>query len=192
MTIEHRLFNQVVIVEDDENLCRTLVSSASPYAREVFFCHSLNKAKDLLPTLSPELVMLDFQLGDGSAIDLWDTISQCSPYPKIIVMSAYATDEQVFSVAQLGAISFLKKPFTLTTFQEALEQVASFSPPDYLPFIRLAVGHKNLKDVENDIRGSMIKEAVNTVGGSKRGAAKILSVSRQLIQHAINKYKNDK
>lgn len=190
MTKEGLLFEHVVIVEDDENLCRSLVASTSPYSEKVSFCHSLDEAKETIPKLCPELIILDFSLEGGTALDLWDTILSCSPYPKIIVISAYASDEEIFSVAQLGAIHFLKKPFTLEVYKKTIKNVASYSPPDYLPFIRLSVGHRNLKDVEAGVRESMIEEAVNKVGGSRRGAAKILRVSRQFIQHAINKYKN--
>jgi DNA-binding NtrC family response regulator len=57
--------------------------------------------------------------------------------------------------------------------------------PDLRPALKQLVGHKPLAEVETEVRAVMLEEALSRTGGSRRGAARLLSMSRQLVQYVL-------
>jgi two-component system, response regulator RegA len=47
------------------------------------------------------------------------------------------------------------------------------------------VGRVPLHELEAEVRHAMLGEAIARAEGSRRGAARLLSVSRQLMQHML-------
>jgi transcriptional regulator with PAS, ATPase and Fis domain len=60
-------------------------------------------------------------------------------------------------------------------------------PPDLAPHLKSAVGLVPIKSVEQTVRSTMVSEALARGGGSRRAAARVLSISRQLLQHILRK-----
>ena len=56
---------------------------------------------------------------------------------------------------------------------------------DFLPRVRGVVGERSLHEVEREVRATMVNEALTRAGGSRREAARLLKVSRQLLQHIL-------
>jgi DNA-binding NtrC family response regulator len=79
---------------------------------------------------------------------------------------------------------FVPKPLDLDTLDRAVDQALS-QPPDIVPIVRAVVGHAPVHEVEGIVRRTMIEEALGRTRGSKTAAARILSVSRQLLQHMV-------
>lgn len=156
------------------------------YAEEVRGCESVTDAKRELSTWEPELLVLDLKLPDGSALDLLTDISQRSPCPKTIAVSAFAKPEDTFELAQLGVRAYLRKPIELNELEAAL-RLAIEQAPNIAPHIRNAVGTMTLMEVETRVRDTMLAEALGRAKGSRRGASKILGISRQLVQYIVNK-----
>ena len=60
-------------------------------------------------------------------------------------------------------------------------------PPDLTPYVRASVGIVPLQHIEEHVRHTMLQEALARSGGNRRGAARMLKVSRQLLQHMLRK-----
>ena len=110
--------------------------------------------------------------------------------PAFVAMSGVANAGQAFSLAQLGVRSYLTKPITLEEVERALE-AALATGPDMTPHVRAAVGRVALKDLERVVRETMLTEALARSEGSRRGAARLLDVSRQLLQHMLRRSERD-
>lgn len=59
-------------------------------------------------------------------------------------------------------------------------------PPDLLPALRASAGQMPLHSLESFVRDTLVDEALAKSQGSVRGAAKLLRISRQLLQHILN------
>lgn len=178
---------RALIVEDDARLRRALSAVLVPIAAEVRGCASASETSELLQAWQPELVLLDFKLPDGDAREVLHALHELAVFPAVVAMSAYASSAESFELASLGVRAYLEKPLDLDVLEQTLEAAVS-TAPDVAPQVRQAVGRVGLKEMESRIRELMLREALGRSGGSRRGAAKLLSISRQLLQHALRRW----
>lgn len=173
-----------LIVEDNAALSATLADVVRERAREVHTAGSVTEATSWLETKHPDLVVLDFKLPDGNGLDVLQLLAPRSPQPVVIAVSGEATPEDSFRLARAGVRCFLRKPFGLEAVRSALDEALDTSP-DPLVEVRGVVGHKGIKELEFEVRRAMVSEALAKSGGSVRGAAALLGISRQLLQHIL-------
>jgi DNA-binding NtrC family response regulator len=146
---------------------------------------SLSEALDAVVVWHPDLLILDFRLPDGDARELLRRMAHNGPVPTTVAMSAFARPQESFELAGLGVRAYLEKPFGKAALDDAL--VAALEAPDLAPQLRDAVGKANLQEVEERVRATMVGEALKRAAGSRRGAARMLGVSRQFLQHVLRK-----
>jgi DNA-binding NtrC family response regulator len=175
---------RILVVEDNPTLLRCLVTALSRRAANVVACATVAEAKVAMAELRPDLVVLDVMLPDGDAFDVLDAAHALDAFPVIVAMSGAAGPDQSFRLAQRGVRAFLPKPLDLDTIDRVLDEALA-SGPDIVPIVRAAVGHAPVREVEAVVRRTMVNEALGRTRGSKNGAAKILRVSRQLLQHMV-------
>ena len=179
-------FATVLVVEDDPSLARTITAALTSFTEHVHVCGRVSDAVALLTQVHPQLIVLDVALPDGTAFDVLAALATVEPRPIVIAMSGTAQSDESFRLAQLGARVYLRKPFTLAELHSALT-LARTTPADLRPHVQNLVGLRPIHEVEDEIRRTMLNEALARAGGSRRGAARILAVSRQLLQHMLRK-----
>jgi DNA-binding NarL/FixJ family response regulator len=158
--------------------------AARPGARDLTREDSRREARAVVLDVDPD-ALLDLVLPDGDAFALLALLERRYPLPRIVAMSGVAGPEQSFRLAQLGVRAFLAKPFDTAALRAAVDDAVS-ARPDLRPHLRQVVGQRSLREVESEVRGTMLREALAR-GGSRRAAARLLRISRQLVQHIIRK-----
>ena len=178
----------VLIVEDNSDLRMSLTNAFAERASPTTVCaaESVAEVRWLLCSIIPGLVLLDFDLPDGNALDVMVHLEKISPMPAVIGMSGVASPDEAFQLAARGVCAYLRKPFGLSSLMATVRNVEQ-GAPDFKPIIRRLVGHAPLPTIEDEIRDLMVSEALARAQGSTRGAARILSVSRQFLQHVLRK-----
>ena len=176
-----------LVLEDDELLGATL---AEALARRGFVstrCRTLQQARACLchdlAALHRDLLVLDVLLPDGSGLDLLREVARHAPFKAVVAISGAVQPAQSFELAQLGVECFVPTPIDLAVLEHAVEQAVT-RPVDLRPALRKLVGRRAISDVEAEVRSVMVEEAV-AQAGSVRGAARLLSISRQLLQHIL-------
>ena len=87
--------------------------------------NSCNKARALLESENPELVILDVFLPDGSGLDILAEIKrESSDYPKVLLYSGQANPQEFATAMRLGAEGLLSKSDPPEELIIALEQIA--------------------------------------------------------------------
>jgi len=178
---------RVLIVEDDERLLRAMESALSDRFAELRSASTTAQALQILEHFSPQLMVMDVELPDGTAIDVMRAAVRGAPVPLTLAMSGAATPAEGFDLARLGVRTFLSKPFELAELERAIDEVIA-TPAELNPQFRTLVGQRSIHEVEEELRETMLKEAMARSGGNKRGAARLLRVSRQLIQHMLRRF----
>lgn len=173
-----------LIVEDNPGLAGTLSDVVRERASTVHWAASVAEATGWLENQQPSLVVLDFKLPDGTGLDVLRVLAPRSPQPVVVAVSGEATPEESFRLARAGVRCFLRKPFGLEAVRSALDEALDTSP-DPMVEVRGVVGHKGIKELEFEVRKAMVSEALAKSGGSVRGAAALLGISRQLLQHIL-------
>jgi DNA-binding NtrC family response regulator len=112
-----------ILVVDDENIvlssCR-LVLEAENF--EVLLAESVKQALNILINETPALLLIDVKMPAQDGMYLMKEVKEKWPAIPIIVMSGYPIDSTVKTAADLGAATFIAKPFTP---DELLETVRS-------------------------------------------------------------------
>lgn len=175
---------RALVVEDNTALLRTLERTLMGNGYAVRTCTTVAEARDVLSEWHPQMLLLDVELPDGDAFDVLREASGLPVAPVVIAMSGVAGPSESFRLAQLGVRSYLTKPLKLEALEQAIEE-ALRTPPDMTPHVRAQVGHVPVRELERHVRRTMVKEALARAGGSRRGAARLLQVSRQLLQHML-------
>jgi len=179
-----REIERVLIVEDNLRLCRALGRALGERFPTVDIVHSVEAARAALGASAPDLILLDFALPDGDAFDVLDAVVARRPAPVVIAMSGQAKPLDTFALAQRGVRAFLDKPITLDTLEAMLRRLAD-TPPPLAPHVAQTVGHVPLQRLSADVRDAMIDEALARADGSRHEAARVLGISRQLLQYLL-------
>ena len=120
-----------VLVVDDEPIvlksCR-LVLEAEGW--EVVSAASVEEALSRLESITPDLLLIDVKMPVHDGMYLMRQVKEMKPDIPIIVMSGYPTRETISKAEDLGAATFLPKPFTPDELADTLRAVAIFKPKD--------------------------------------------------------------
>jgi len=101
-----------VLIVDDHELIRHGLARAferAPGFSVAGEAGSLAQGKALAMALTPDIVVTDLRLPDGTGIELVRHVRQQRPDVGIVVLTMYAGDEQLFEALEAGASAFVAK-----------------------------------------------------------------------------------
>jgi response regulator of citrate/malate metabolism len=112
----------VLVVDDDFRVAAVHAGFVERVGgfRVVGEAHSVAGALERIELLRPELVLLDLYLPDGNGLDLIRTMLRMPQPPVVVVISAANDVASVRASLQLGAVSYLVKPFSFADLSERL------------------------------------------------------------------------
>jgi two-component system response regulator RegA len=175
----------LLLVEDSESLAGVLVETLRSRAERISHVSTLAAARQVLREEPPDAVLLDVSLPDGTSDSLLEDLQAVEPLPYVIAISGSATAEQAFRLASGGVRAFVPKPLDLAKLEAVWTETLA-RPPDLVHALRASTGQVPLHDLESVVRDTLVDEALAKSQGSVRGAAKLLRISRQLLQHILN------
>lgn len=178
-----RRIRRVLLVDDDVPLLRALRRAFAAWDADITECTCIADAMDALDA-SIDLVIVDVRLPDGTGLSVAEAASQLSPTPLIIALSGSASATEAFRLAQAGALAYLQKPISLRDLQDAVQHVQT-SPPSFRPLVAARVGASNLKQIQDDVRRTALRQALGLAEGNRTNAARLLNVTRQAVQHMM-------
>ncbi len=117
---------RVGVVEDHPIVVTGIVAAlrAEGDMEVVGVAGSVASARELLASMSPDVLLLDLRLPDGSGIDLLREVSDRGDGPSVLVLSSFMTTEYVSAAVALGASGFLLKTTASPEIIAAIRQVA--------------------------------------------------------------------
>ncbi|MFN2476359.1 MAG: response regulator [Chthoniobacterales bacterium] len=84
----------------------------------------VRSAVDACEKLQPHLIILDVNLPDGSGISAVTEIKQKCPGSRVLLCTAYVSEERVIDALRSGADRFVEKTNSWAEFVEAVERVS--------------------------------------------------------------------
>jgi YesN/AraC family two-component response regulator len=117
--------NQVLLVEDEASLRRSLISylERAGYAFEC--CSTARDALALAERLDPDIVIAEYHLPDAKGLALIEKLTLMLPDVAVILLSEYDYQAVAKDVLHVEVRSFLKKPFDLVELEAALSSARS-------------------------------------------------------------------
>ena len=117
---------KILIVDDDIALTQEITKFLKKHHYEVQSALLLQEANEILLKYTPEIILLDLKLPDGSGMDFLKKVRENSPETMILILTGYGTISLAVDAIKNGALHFLTKPvdpdFLLITLEKIIEQ----------------------------------------------------------------------
>jgi len=104
---------KILVVEDDPTVARGLIKSLEEEGYEAHHATTAKEARNLFPSISPDLILLDLGLPDEDGMLLMKDLRKQNPEVLVLILSARNEVDDRVSGLDRGAIDYIGKPFAL-------------------------------------------------------------------------------
>jgi DNA-binding NarL/FixJ family response regulator len=131
------------IVEDQPELCQGLSEwlGRVPGLRCVGTYSTAEQALKLLPSLYPDVVLMDINLPGMGGIQCVAHLKQLLPQTDVLMLTTYDNADMIFDSLRAGATGYLLKNQPRDELVQALQQVRSGGSPMSLKIARKVINH---------------------------------------------------
>ena len=119
---------KILIVDDDVELTKAVVSSVSSFGHDVKFTNDSKEGLKLIREQNHDLVLLDLSMPEFSGIDIIKDLAKDGTIKekKIVIMTASTVDEEELkNMVDLGVDSILQKPVDIDVLLNKIEEIGS-------------------------------------------------------------------
>ena len=112
-----------VLLVDDHEIVRRGLKAVLEERREVRVvgeAGSVRESVELAEQLSPDVVVMDLRLPDGTGVEACREIRSRLPDAKVLILTSYADQDALFSAVLAGASGYLLKDLNTTAVQDAV------------------------------------------------------------------------
>jgi DNA-binding NarL/FixJ family response regulator len=122
---------QVGLVEDQPDAMQSMVAAVQSQAdmQAQFHAASVAEAREALAQFSPDILLVDLGLPDGSGLEVIALASRQYPACEIMVFSIFGDESLVLASIEAGASGYILKDTPGVTLEEAIRQVRSGGSP---------------------------------------------------------------
>ena len=163
---------RVLIVDDHEVVATSLahVLDAEPDIVTVGVAGSLARAKDLVTSTAPDVLLLDHRLPDGDGVQSVGMLRGLRPSVAVVILTASAADHVMVQAIEAGVSGFLSKTRSLGEVTSAVRAAAAGEAvisPEMLARLlpRLGsngrAGRTTLTDREREVLGLLAEGLTN-------------------------------
>lgn len=114
---------KILIVEDEKQLRKTLVSSLQKEKYVVEAADDFANASQKIAIYDYDCILLDIMLPDGSGMDLLKELKQSGKSGNVIIISAKNSLDDKLAGLELGADDYLTKPFHIAELNARIKAV---------------------------------------------------------------------
>lgn len=118
---------RVAVVDDHEMVRKGLISYliTEPGLEVIGEANSGKGAIKLAREKKPQVILMDLLMEDGNGIEATKEILSFLPDCKVIIITSFYDDEQVFPAIEAGAFSYMLKTATAIEVVEAIKKAAN-------------------------------------------------------------------
>jgi len=122
-------FKKILIVDDEEDIRKTLSLFLESKCEEVLEADGVGQTIYHLNRVIPDLIFLDVMLPGLDGIEILQMIKKYDENMPIIMMSGYATEEMAKKSLSIGAYDYVRKPFNLDRISSMMSviELANFA-----------------------------------------------------------------
>ncbi|HIJ78266.1 MAG: sigma-54 dependent transcriptional regulator [Desulfobulbaceae bacterium] len=115
---------KILIVDDDQALCRSLQLQLGLKRHEVRCSFDVHSGFAQVEGFVPELVLLDLNLPDQSGLKALPQFLTGSSLPTVVIMTGEADNNAAVEAMRNGAFDYLRKPLDFDDISALIERVA--------------------------------------------------------------------
>lgn len=172
----------VLVVEDDPVLNRLLVRQLAKAGYDVGSAHSWAEARERLPRLQPDLVLLDMKLPDSAG---WVPLTTTAADRPVVMLTAYGNVAQAVEAMRLGAADYLVKPVDLEALERVVAQALQRAREQRARAEALVLtGEPTLDTIEREYLQRLLRK----YAGNRRKVAEALGVSERTAYRMLDRH----
>lgn len=109
---------KILVVDDSETNLLLIEAILIDEGYDIKTANSYYKAIDVLKTYKPQLILLDILMPEKTGFDLLKKLREEPLYKdiKVIIVTAYANNDNQLIAKELGAIDVIEKPIDIPDF----------------------------------------------------------------------------
>jgi DNA-binding NtrC family response regulator len=128
--MEHKHFGYRILVMDDEStVCEACHEALAIEGYMVDTVLSGEEGLQTLQTNTYDIILLDLKMPGMSGLEVLAKVKEIAPKADVVMMTGYATVESAVEAMKLGAIDYIKKPFTNRELSDKILQVLEKKGP---------------------------------------------------------------
>lgn len=113
----------ILCVEDEEGIRKRVINTLKYYFDDIYEASSGQEGYEVYKENNPDIIFTDIQMNNGDGIELVERIRSEDRHIKLIVLTAYSTEEYLFSLINLNIDHFIIKPLNTKKLQEVLNKI---------------------------------------------------------------------
>lgn len=113
----------ILCVEDESGIRKRVVNTLKYYFDDIYEASSGEEGYKKYKENRPDIVFTDIQMNDGDGIELVKNIRKDDINTKIIVLTAYSTEEYLFTLINLNINHYILKPLNTKKLKEVLSKI---------------------------------------------------------------------
>lgn len=175
-----------LLIVDDHPVVRAGLSSMLGMHPELAVLRSVSSSEEALvclDTLQPDILLLDLRMPGMGGIGMLRSLKTRAAAPKVIVLTSYETDEDIYRAAEAGARGYLLKNTPEEEMLRAIHAVHAgqrFFPPTIAARLAERVARTSLTARESEILELLAKGLTN------RQIGNTLSISEHTARNHVN------
>ncbi len=114
---------KVLIIDDDQALCRSLQIQLSMQKHDVVCMHEATGGIETAKEESPQIVFLDLNLPDQSGLTALPVLMELPNSPTVVMMTGETDNRAAVDAMRTGAFDYLRKPLELDDIFSMVERV---------------------------------------------------------------------
>src|SRR5688500_4444095 len=115
--------NRVLVVDDEAGVRFGIRDFLEQQGYEIEEADSCKDAQNIFRSYRPDIVIADYMLQDGTALDLLPRLKEIDPDIPLLVLTAHGSIDLAVRAIKDGAEQFLAKPLELPAVQVILERL---------------------------------------------------------------------
>jgi len=143
----------VVIVEDDPQIQAHLIEILKT-ADDISCLGALSSAEEaekMIPSMYPDVVIMDINLPGKSGIDCIRNLKKSLPEVEVVMLTAYEEEDNIFRALKEGASGYLLKSSNTNDILAAIRDVFAGESPFSGPIARkMAMYFREEKEIEDE------------------------------------------
>jgi two-component system response regulator HydG len=104
---------KVLVVDDDRRMLKTMSDILKIKGYEALVANTGDVAVEMVKAEKPDCVLMDIKMPGTNGVEVLKMIKGVSPELPVVLMSAYASDEQMAEAKKEGAYAVLTKPIDI-------------------------------------------------------------------------------
>jgi len=113
----------VLIIEDEPVLAKNICAYLLRYGYGVRIAHTAEAGLTELEAYKPDVIVLDFNLPGMNGLEALAKIRAIDSQIKVLMMTAYSSNELAVKAMRGGAADFVAKPISVDKLRQKLEQI---------------------------------------------------------------------